>query len=135
MVASDRISAFDVVMPKGIPFKGQILNQIAIKMMNETRELVPNWLINSPDPNVSVGHLCDPFKVEMVIRGYLSGHAAREYKKGERTLCGIKMPDGMKENEAIDFFDFNVIGSWVGEDTPLFIKRYPIDKIQDYIEV
>ena len=99
MVASDRISAFDVVMPRGIPFKGQILNQIAIKMMNETRELVPNWLINSPDPNVSVGHLCDPFKVEMVIRGYLSGHAAREYKKGERTLCGVKMPDGMKEND------------------------------------
>ena len=99
MVASDRISAFDVVMPRGIPYKGQILNQIAIKMMNETRELVPNWLINSPDPNVSVGHLCDPFKVEMVIRGYLSGHAAREYKKGERTLCGVKMPDGMKEND------------------------------------
>ena len=99
MVASDRISAFDVVMPRGIPFKGQILNQIAVKMMNETRELVPNWLINSPDPNVSVGHLCDPFKVEMVIRGYLSGHAAREYKKGERTLCGVKMPDGMKEND------------------------------------
>ena len=99
MVASDRISAFDVVMPRGIPFKGQILNQIAIKMMNETRELVPNWLIDSPDPNVSVGHLCDPFKVEMVIRGYLSGHAAREYKKGKRTLCGVKMPDGMKEND------------------------------------
>ena len=86
MVASDRISAFDVVMPKGIPFKGQILNQIAIKMMNETRELVPNWLINSPDPNVSVGHLCVPFKVEMVIRGYLSGHAARQYKKGAPTV-------------------------------------------------
>ena len=99
MVASDRISAFDVVMPRGIPFKGQILNQIAIKMMNETSELGPNWLINSPDPNVSVGHLCVPFKVEMVIRGYLSGHAAREYKKGERTLCGVKMPDGMKEND------------------------------------
>ncbi len=99
MVASDRISAFDVVMPRGIPFKGQILNQIAFKMMNETRELVPNWLINSPDPNVSVGHLCDPFKVEMVIRGYLSGHAARQYKKGERTLSGVKMPDGMKEND------------------------------------
>ena len=97
MVASDRISAFDVVMPRGIPFKGQILNQIAIKMMNETRELVPNWLIHSPDPNVSVGHLCEPFKIEMVIRGYLSGHAARQYKKGERTLCGVNMPDGMKE--------------------------------------
>ncbi len=99
MVASDRISAFDVVMPRGIPFKGQILNQIAIKMMNETGELVPNWLIDSPDPNVSVGHLCKPFKVEMVIRGYLSGHAARQYKKGERVICGVKMPDGMKEND------------------------------------
>ena len=99
MVASDRISAFDVVMPRGIPFKGQILNQIAIKMMNETRELVPNWLIDSPDPNVSIGHLCEPFKVEMVIRGYLSGHAARQYKKGERIICGVKMPDGMKEND------------------------------------
>jgi len=99
MVASDRISAFDVVMPKGIPFKGQILNQIAVKMMNETSELVPNWLINSPDPNVSVGHLCVPFKVEMVIRGYLSGHANREYKKGKRILCGVEMPDGMREND------------------------------------
>tara|TARA_B100001769_G_scaffold245891_1_gene215984 strand:- start:319 stop:1281 length:963 start_codon:yes stop_codon:yes gene_type:complete len=99
MVASDRISAFDAVMPRGIPFKGQILNQIAVKMMNETRELVPNWLISSPDPNVSVGHLCNPFKIEMVIRGYLSGHAARQYNKGERTLCGVKMPDGMKEND------------------------------------
>ena len=84
MVASDRISAFDVVMPRGIPYKGQILNQIAIKMMDETKDLVPNWLIHSPDPNVSVGHLCTPFKVEMVIRGYLSGHAARQYKKGIR---------------------------------------------------
>ena len=108
MVASDRISAFDVVMPRGIPFKGQILNQIAFKMMNETRELVPNWLIASPDPNVSVGHLCNPFKIEMVIRGYLSGHAAREYKKGERTLCGVKMPDGMKEN---DKFPEPILGS------------------------
>ena len=99
MVASDRISAFDVVMPRGIPFKGQILNQIAVKMMDETKGLVPNWLINSPDPNVSVGHLCEPFKVEMVIRGYLSGHAAREYKKGKRNLCGIQMPEGMKEND------------------------------------
>ena len=99
MVASDRISAFDVVMPRGIPYKGQILNQIAIKMMNETKTLVPNWLIHSPDPNVSVGHLCTPFKVEMVIRGYLSGHAARQYKKGVRELCGVEMPEGMKEND------------------------------------
>ena len=99
MVASDRISAFDVVMPKGIPFKGQILNQIAIKMMNETMDLVPNWLIHSPDPNVSIGHLCNPFKIEMVIRGYLSGHAAREYNNGKRSICGIPMPDLMKEND------------------------------------
>ena len=99
MVASDRISAFDVVMPRGIPFKGQILNQIAIKMMEETKDLVPNWFINSPDPNVSVGHFCQPFKVEMVIRGYLSGHAAREYKKGKRVLCGMSLPDGLKEND------------------------------------
>lgn len=99
MIATDRLSAFDVVMPKGIPFKGQILNQIATKMMKETEDLVPNWLIAAPDPNVAVGHLCTPFKVEMVIRGYLSGHAAREYKLGKRILCGIAMPDGMKEND------------------------------------
>jgi len=99
MIASDRISAFDVVMPKGIPYKGQILNQIATKMMDLTSEIVPNWLISSPDPNVSIGHLCEPFKIEMVIRGYLSGHAAREYKKGKRTLCGVNMPDGMIEND------------------------------------
>lgn len=100
MVASDRISAFDVVMPKGIPFKGQILNQIATKMMRETEDLVPNWLIATPDPNVAIGQACKPFKVEMVIRGYLSGHAAREYKEGKRILCGVAMPDGMKENDA-----------------------------------
>ena len=99
MVVSDRISAFDVVLPRGIPFKGQVLNQIAVKMMNETNDIVPNWLIASPDPNVCIGHLCTPFKIEMVIRNYLSGHAARQYKKGERTLCGVKMPDGMKEND------------------------------------
>ncbi len=99
VVASDRISAFDVVMPKGIPFKGQILNQIGIKMMNATKDLVPNWFIHSPDPNVSVGHLCTPFKIEMVIRGYLSGHAFREYKKGKRVICGEIMPDGMLEND------------------------------------
>ena len=92
MVASDRISAFDVVMPRGIPYKGQILNQIAVKMMNETNDIVPNWLIDSPDPNVSIGHLCKPFKIEMVIRGYLSGHASREYKKGNRIICGVSMP-------------------------------------------
>lgn len=99
MIASDRLSAFDVIMPRQIPYKGQILNQIATKMMKETEDLVPNWLVANPDENVSVGHLCEPFKVEMVIRGYLSGHAAREYKVGKRTLCGVAMPDGMKEND------------------------------------
>ena len=99
MVATDRLSAFDVVMPKGIPFKGQILNQIATKMMESTADLVPNWLVATPDPNVAVGYLCEPFKVEMVIRGYMSGHAAREYKAGKRFLCGVSMPEGMKEND------------------------------------
>ncbi|MGB5243489.1 MAG: phosphoribosylaminoimidazolesuccinocarboxamide synthase [Lutimonas sp.] len=99
MIASDRLSAFDVVMPKQIPYKGQILNQIALLMMEETKDLVPNWLMASPDPNVSVGKLCTPFKVEMVIRGYLSGHAWREYKAGKRMICGVTMPDGMKEND------------------------------------
>jgi phosphoribosylaminoimidazole-succinocarboxamide synthase len=100
MIATDRLSAFDVVMPKGIPFKGQILNQIATKMMSATQDIVPNWLTATPDPNVAVGHLCEPFKVEMVIRGYMSGHAAREYKAGKRILCGMPMPEGMKENDA-----------------------------------
>ncbi len=99
MIATDRLSAFDVVMPKQIPFKGQILNQIAAKMMEATKDIVPNWIMAIPDPNVAVGHLCDPFKVEMVIRGYLSGHAAREYKLGKRALCGVAMPEGMKEND------------------------------------
>ncbi|WP_289062530.1 phosphoribosylaminoimidazolesuccinocarboxamide synthase [uncultured Zobellia sp.] len=99
MVATDRLSAFDVVMPKGIPYKGQILNQIATKMMDATKDIVPNWLMATPDPNVAVGHACEPFKVEMVIRGYQSGHAAREYKLGKRMLCGVEMPEGMKEND------------------------------------
>lgn len=99
MVATDRLSAFDVVMPKGIPYKGQILNQIATKMMEATKDIVPNWLTATPDPNVAVGYACEPFKVEMVIRGYLSGHAAREYKAGKRILCGVYMEDGMKEND------------------------------------
>jgi phosphoribosylaminoimidazole-succinocarboxamide synthase len=99
MIATDRLSAFDVVMPKGIPYKGQILNQIATKFMAQTEDIVPNWLTATPDPNVAVGHLCEPFKVEMVIRGYMSGHAAREYKAGKRMLCGVAMPEGMKEND------------------------------------
>lgn len=99
MIASDRLSAFDVIMPKGIPYKGQILNEIATKMMKATKDIVPNWLLATPDPNVAVGHLCEPFKVEMVIRGYMSGHATREYKAGKRILCGVEMPDGLKEND------------------------------------
>ena len=99
MVATDRLSAFDVVMPKGIPYKGQILNQIATKMMAATEDIVPNWLMATPDPNVAIGKACEPFKVEMVIRGYLSGHAAREYKSGKRMLCGVPMPEGMIEND------------------------------------
>ena len=100
MVATDRLSAFDVVMPKGIPYKGQILNQIATQMMAATEDIVPNWLTATPDPNVAIGRRCNPFKVEMVIRGYLSGHAAREYKAGRRSLCGVTLPEGMIENDA-----------------------------------
>jgi phosphoribosylaminoimidazole-succinocarboxamide synthase len=99
MVATDRLSAFDVVLPKGIPYKGQILNQIATKFMELTEDIVPNWLIATPDPNVAVGHLCDSFKVEMVIRGYVSGHAAREYAAGKRQICGVTMAEGLKEND------------------------------------
>lgn len=99
MVVSDRISAFDVVLPKGIPFKGQVLNQIAEKFLDATEDIVPNWKISSPDPMVTIGHLCQPFKVEMVVRGFLSGHAWREYKQGKRTLCGVALPEGMKEND------------------------------------
>lgn len=100
MVATDRLSAFDVVMPKGIPYKGQILNQIASHMLQATADIVPNWLLSTPDPNVAVGKACEPLKVEMVIRGYLAGHAAREYATGKRTLCGAPMPEGMRENDA-----------------------------------
>ena len=99
MVVSDRISAFDVVLPKGIPFKGQVLNQIAAKFLDATADILPNWKIAVPDPMVTVGHKCEPYKVEMVIRGYLSGHAWREYKAGKRTICGVEMPEGMVENQ------------------------------------
>ena len=99
MVVSDRISAFDVVLPKGIPYKGQVLNQIASKFLDATADIVPNWKIDSPDPNVTVGHMASPYKVEMVIRGYLTGHAWREYRDGKRILCGIPMPDGLREHD------------------------------------
>ena len=102
MIASDRISAFDVVMPRGITFKGQVLNQIAVEMLNRTNDIVQNWLIENPDPNVSIGKKCNPLKVEMVVRGYLSGHAYRKYKAGKRNLCGNKIPNGLKENEKFE---------------------------------
>lgn len=103
MVVTDRISAFDVVLPKGIPFKGQVLNQIAERFLDATSDIIPNWKISSPDPMVTIGHLCEPFKVEMVIRGYLSGHAFREYKEGKRELCGVELPEGMKENDKFPY--------------------------------
>jgi len=99
MIVTDRISAFDVVLPRGIPYKGQVLNQIAEKFLDATKDILPNWKLASPDPMVTVGRFCEPFKVEMVIRGYLSGHAWREYKSGKREICGITMPEGMKEND------------------------------------
>jgi len=99
MVASDRISAFDVVLPKGIPYKGQVLNQLASYFLDQTADIVPNWKLASPDPNVTAGHRCEAFRVEMVIRGYLTGHAWRTYKSGERMLCGVSMPEGMKEHD------------------------------------
>ncbi len=101
MVVSDRISAFDVVLPEAIPFKGQVLNQIAAKFLSETEDIVPNWVLNVPDPMVTIGRICEPFKVEMVIRGYLAGHAWREYSSGKRTVCGVELPDGLKENDQL----------------------------------
>ncbi|HKL34184.1 MAG TPA: phosphoribosylaminoimidazolesuccinocarboxamide synthase, partial [Tangfeifania sp.] len=102
MVVTDRISAFDVVLPEGIPYKGQVLNQIAEKFLDATADIVPNWKMESPDPNVTVGHMCEPYKVEMVIRGYLTGHAWREYRDGKRELCGVPLPEGMIENQKFD---------------------------------
>ena len=101
MIASDRISAFDVVLPRGIPYKGQVLNQIAEQFLNATSDIVPNWLMASPHPNVSIGRMCEPFKVEMVVRGYLAGHAARTYNSGGRELCGVSLPEGLKENDQL----------------------------------
>lgn len=101
MVVSDRISAFDVVLPEPIPFKGQVLNQIAAKFLNATQDIVPNWVLDVPDPTVTIGKICEPFKVEMVIRGYLAGHAWREYSAGKREVCGVKLPEGLKENDKL----------------------------------
>jgi phosphoribosylaminoimidazole-succinocarboxamide synthase len=101
MVVSDRISAFDVVLPEAIPYKGQVLNQIAAKFLQTTADIVPNWVVTVPDPSVTIGRICDPFKVEMVIRGYLAGHAWREYSAGKRQVCGVSLPDGLKENDKL----------------------------------
>jgi phosphoribosylaminoimidazole-succinocarboxamide synthase len=101
MVASDRISAFDVVLPKAIPDKGRVLNQIAAYNLEATKDLVPNWVIDTPDPNVTIGFKCEPFAVEMVVRGYLAGHAAREYRLGKRSVCGVSLPEGLKENDKL----------------------------------
>jgi phosphoribosylaminoimidazole-succinocarboxamide synthase len=101
MVVTDRISAFDVVLPEAIPYKGQVLNQIAAKFLQATSDIVPNWVINVPDPSVTIGRICEPFKVEMVIRGYLAGHAAREYVLGKRQVCGVTLPEGLKENDIL----------------------------------
>lgn len=101
MIVTDRISCFDVVMPKGIPYKGQVLNQLAAKFLKATESIVPNWMLDTPDPNIMVGHLCEPFKVEMIVRAYLAGHAWREYKSGKRTLCGVALPEGLKENDRL----------------------------------
>src|ERR1700742_1909554 len=101
MVVTDRISAFDVVLPEAIPYKGQVLNQIAAKFLKDTSDIVPNWVVTVPDPSVTIGRICEPFKVEMVIRGYLAGHAAREYAAGRRQICGVSVPDGLKENDKL----------------------------------
>jgi phosphoribosylaminoimidazole-succinocarboxamide synthase len=101
MIASDRISAFDVVLPRGIPYKGQVLNQIAEQFLNATKDIIPNWLISTPHTHVSIGRMCQPFKIEMVVRGYLAGHAARTYSSGLRELCGVKLPEGLKENDKL----------------------------------
>ena len=131
MIASDRISAFDVVMPRGITFKGQVLNQIAVEMLKRTKDIVQNWLIENPDPNVSIGKKCDPLKVEMVVRGYLSGHAYREYKAGKRNLCGNKIPNGLKENEK---FENPIITPTTKADTGLHDQDIdPIDIIKQNI--
>ena len=101
IVATDRISAFDVVLPRPIPYKGQVLNQIAAHHLKATSDILPNWILSQPDPNVAIGNFCEPFKIEMVIRGYLAGHAWREYNAGKRELCGVPLPDGLKENDKL----------------------------------
>ena len=137
MVVSDRISAFDVVLPEPIPFKGQVLNQIAAKFLNSTLDIVPNWVIDVPDPNVTIGKICEPFKVEMVIRGYLAGHAWREYESGKRSVCGVELPEGLKENDKLPIPIITpTTKASVGHDEDIsreeIISRNIVDE-QDYI--
>lgn len=139
MVVSDRISAFDVVLPEPIPFKGQVLNQIAAKFLQATLDIVPNWVIDVPDPNVTIGKICEPFKVEMVIRGYLAGHAWREYQSGKRVVCGVKLPDGLKENDKLpEPIITPTTKASVGHDEDIsreeIISRKIVDE-QDYIQL
>lgn len=137
MVVTDRISAFDVVLPEPIPFKGQVLNQIAAKFLQSTLDIVPNWVIDVPDPNVTIGKICEPFKVEMVIRGYLAGHAWREYQSGKRSVCGVELPDGLKENDKLPVPIITpTTKASVGHDEDIsreeIINRKIVDE-QDYI--
>jgi phosphoribosylaminoimidazole-succinocarboxamide synthase len=137
MVVTDRISAFDVVLPEPIPFKGQVLNQIAAKFLQSTLDIVPNWVIDVPDPNVTIGKICEPFKVEMVIRGYLAGHAWREYQSGKRSVCGVELPDGLKENDKLpEPIITPTTKASVGHDEDIsreeIINRKIVDE-QDYI--
>jgi len=137
MVVTDRISAFDVVLPEPIPFKGQVLNQIAAKFLQSTLDIVPNWVIDVPDPNVTIGKICEPFKVEMVIRGYLAGHAWREYQSGKRSICGVELPDGLKENDKLpEPIITPTTKASVGHDEDIsreeIINRKIVDE-QDYI--
>lgn len=139
MVVSDRISAFDVVLPEPIPFKGQVLNQIAAKFLQATLDIVPNWVIDVPDPNVTIGKICAPFKVEMVIRGYLAGHAWREYQSGKRVVCGVELPDGLKENDKLpEPIITPTTKASVGHDEDIsreeIISRNIVDE-QDYIQL
>ena len=137
MVVTDRISAFDVVLPEPIPYKGQVLNQIAAKFLQSTLDIVPNWVIDVPDPNVTIGKICEPFKVEMVIRGYLAGHAWREYQSGKRSVCGVELPDGLKENDQLPVPIITpTTKASVGHDEDIsreeIISRKIVDE-QDYI--
>lgn len=139
MVVSDRISAFDVVLPEAIPFKGQVLNQIAASFLEATADIVPNWVVTVPDPSVTIGRICEPYKVEMVIRGYLAGHAAREYAAGKRQVCGVSLPEGLKENDKLpEPIITPTTKASVGHDEDISREQILARKIvseQDYIQL